>query len=526
MPRFRFLLVMLIVSTLLVIGVVWQTAWPLGIPGEWTWDRLPLAEPWFLAVIPSTIAAIIYMTFIWLAAPRLSQDRSLATGLRLCGLTLAGFAWLCVVQESAPRFNQLSKAGYVLFFRGPSGYFSQARYDVTDLLQFVAKYNKLMAQGEVLHVGTHPPGLIVLFRGLIRLCEDSRSFSQTLVQTQPPSVVAAFNDIAGSASSRETLRLADRAALWLAFLLVQFAAAVTVIPLYGLLRRSHPPRVAWLSASFWPAVPAVAIFLPKSDVLFASLGIFLGWLWLNGFGTDRIEKSARSWVCCAAAGALFWMGLTLSLAMLPIAFLLAVATLWDLFAPALDRAEQGKRIRKLAGGLIVAGITFFCLCLAVWWQFGLNLFETWHWNYLNHAAFYKSYSRTYVKWLVLNPLEFAISAGVPLVVLALAAMPGAVRLPRNPDRSLGWALVTTWCILWLSGKNMGEAARLWTFLTPWLIFPAAATLGATAPEAEPREQVQAQFRLWGIALSCQFVANISLVLRVVGFPLPFPVPSG
>ncbi len=33
-----------------------------------------------------------------------------------------------------------------------------------------------------------------------------------------------------------------------------------------------------------------------------------------------------------------------------------------------------------------------------------------------------------------------------------------------------------WAILWLSGKNMGEAARLWIFLAPWPVMTAAKAL--------------------------------------------------
>ena len=36
-----------------------------------------------------------------------------------------------------------------------------------------------------------------------------------------------------------------------------------------------------------------------------------------------------------------------------------------------------------------------------------------------------------------------------------------------------WCLTAVWVLLWLSGKNMGEAARLWLILMPWPVWLAA-----------------------------------------------------
>ncbi|MGV2336878.1 MAG UNVERIFIED_CONTAM: hypothetical protein LVR18_23230 [Planctomycetaceae bacterium] len=46
-----------------------------------------------------------------------------------------------------------------------------------------------------------------------------------------------------------------------------------------------------------------------------------------------------------------------------------------------------------------------------------------------------------------------------------------------PENSLAVALFSVWLLLLLSGKNQGEAARLWTFITPWVAIAAAPLLG-------------------------------------------------
>ena len=41
-----------------------------------------------------------------------------------------------------------------------------------------------------------------------------------------------------------------------------------------------------------------------------------------------------------------------------------------------------------------------------------------------------------------------------------------------------WCLTATWLVLWLSGKNMGEAARLWLLFMPWPVWLAAGYFAA------------------------------------------------
>ena len=67
---------------------------------------------------------------------------------------------------------------------------------------------------------------------------------------------------------------------------------------------------------------------------------------------------------------------------------------------------------------MVTAAAGFCLpIMAVWWWGQINLLNVWRWNFSNHAGFYEQFSRTYWKWLLINPLEFAVAAGLPLVVV-------------------------------------------------------------------------------------------------------------
>src|SRR5262245_21747739 len=85
MTRARLLWITLILPVLLVIWLVWNTQIPLGVVGEWVWEREPLVDPWFLAMIPALVAGIVYMTFVWFGAPRFLRCSTVEAWMWLTG---------------------------------------------------------------------------------------------------------------------------------------------------------------------------------------------------------------------------------------------------------------------------------------------------------------------------------------------------------------------------------------------------------------------------------------------------------
>jgi hypothetical protein len=525
-----------------VIGLIWGTELPLGVPNEWTWARAEPAAPVVLTFVSLALAAIGYFAFVWIGANRIERSRPMARAGWLIGLFLAGCGWLWTAQESAPESYQLSKAAWVLYSPGASGYFTEARADPRPLGTFLRDYERRMSEGDVLHIGTHPPGLIVIFRGLLALCREFPRLTDFVVASEPDSVRLSLDALAETGPpGRRPLDRIDRAVLWLAGFLAQSVAALTVLPLFGLLRQSCSARASWLAAALWPTVPAVAIFLPKSDALFPFLTALILWLWLTG-----AERGL--YLRCILAGFTLWLALCLSLAFLPIAFLAAVVTGWSRWLYAGGTGDRGpgtgKRYaesdqsarqtvsisaafhpsspvpgpRSLFRSITYAALGFALPILALRLLAGINLPAVWWLNLRNHAGFYRQFTRTYWKWLLVNPIELAIAAGLPLVCLAVYAV-------VRQWRAHGWracrpavAFLATWGILWLSGKNMGEAARLWIFLIPCLIWIAGGLFEEpfrlahrTAEERTPL------FGFWSAALTAQLIVCAALVTRVVGF---------
>ncbi|MEK6258936.1 MAG: hypothetical protein AABP62_10005 [Planctomycetota bacterium] len=516
------------------LSVLWLSQVPLGIPGEWTWDRAA-AEPdsaWNL--IGAAVAAGLYLLAVRTGWKRLCREsrspiRCVEVGAWLAALVVMACAWLWIVQEAAPLRNRLGKAAFVLYYPSSSGYFTKARYDAPNASAFLAGYEDLMRERDVLHVGTHPPGLFLVFHGLIAACEKSPVLASLLDATQPASFREACDVIAtNSLRSKPPLPLLplDRRALWLATLLVMLSASLVVVPLYGVVRQTHGPATAWLTASLWPAIPAVAVFVPKSDVVYALVGMMIVWTWLGAV-------KRRSAVLALVAGLLAWCGLMCSLAFLPV-FLFAALVSWRglKFGCASGSEErpltlspqsrgEGTGEASTVGGwfgtlplrcVIAAAAGFAAPTLLLGWLARVNLIAVWWLNYQNHAGFYQQYARTYWKWLLVNPVELSFAAGVPVVLLAAASVVSLGKERRSALAMAAWSMLFVWGTLWLTGKNSGEAARLWIVFLPWLVWLA----GPLLADAETKS-TQRWLRPAWVLLAVQLAVCLLTVARVSGF---------
>ena len=513
----------------LAVGVVgsqvylWSTRLPLGVPGEWTWRRLDSEPDALWNLIGVAAAVVLYVAFVEAGARRLSRlanskTRFLEVSAWLAGLVAVAFVWLWVVQETAPTGNRLGKSAFVLYYSSSSGYFTKARYESPDPGTFLSGYEDLMRERDVLHVGTHPPGLFLVFHGLIGACQNS-ALSSFLDATQPASFSEACKLIA-----RNSVRLvppppfgkAEERVLWLATLLVLTTASLAVIPVYGLVARSHDITTSWWAAALWPAIPAVAVFTPKSDVAYAFVGLLMVWAWLTA--VDR-----RSILLAFLAGLLAWCGLMMSLAFLPVILFMAIVG-WrpfnsttltsDVMDPAVGRFQQwiGGMPPTCCVAAGVAGFLFPTLLLG--WYCRINLLAVWFLNYQNHAAFYAQYSRTYWRWLLVNPIELTFAGGWPVMLLAAGFLWDTFRSRRLSMTPVALGVVVVWGTLWITGKNSGEAARLWIVFLPWLVWLAGMSLAEL-----DRTGTRRWFRPSMVVLAVQLVVCALTVARVSGFDL-------
>ena len=520
-------LISAIALSMISAGILWLTDIPLGIPGEWTWERIPTDDArieLILGAAQSGIAGVVYILMAWLGSRRIANCSRTEVAGWLIGIASVGFGWMLAVQESPPSGWRLSKAAFVLYYPGSSGYFHKARYEIRDTDEFLRGYEDLMAEGDVLHVGTHPPGLFLFYRTMIDEMNRRPALAEFIVSMAPASITESFDIIdANEQRSGKDLTTSDRAVIWLTTLLTQACCVLTVVPIFLMMRQTNSRDTSWRATAFWPLIPTLVIFIPKSDVLFVLPAALLVWTWLTAARHQSILFGAL-------AGAIGWAGLFCSLAFLPIGLIAFVASL--LGTVKLDEGDGTGETspqatlqqpvtlvwlwKPLLGGVIaVGGLTLIASLLC-----GMNLLNVWIYNYHNHAAFYSQFTRTVWKWWLVNPVELAFAAGVPVIFLLVRSV--MLRLSdwrvavRDP---LLLSFVTVWTLLWLSGKNSGEAARLWNPLLPILLVVAAGGLAKTTqPDgASSTHDDSGSERAWLILLSCQAVVCAAIVMRVSGF---------
>jgi methylthioxylose transferase len=498
------------------LAVLWLTHWPLGVPAEWAWSRISFdSSQWTLLILGWFSAAVmggLYLGLVAFGAPRLEQAGRLESAGWLLSLWAAAFAWLWALQESpAQQQYALGKSGWVLYYPAHEGYFEQARSQMRDVRSYLAGYEQEMARGDYLHLGTHPPGLMLIHRACLNLCTAFPSVADLLQQTESRSFrdtmdVTATTELRG----RQPITPADTAAIWLAVLLTQALAAATLVPLYGLVRRTDSATTSWWTAALWPLIPALAIFLPKSDALLPFFGVLFLWFWLEGFRRGSLSL-------CALAGGTFFLGMCLSLAILPIAVAAALLTIWEAL---LCRPEERIPPQYAAWTIrVIAAAAGWSIPIVV---LGLaariNLVAVWQWNLRNHAAFYAHFTRTYWKWLLVNPIETVFALGAPVAVVAVIGF--RYRLSGGwRQRAMGpyWCLTATWLALWLTGKNLGEAARLWLIFMPWAVWLTAAFF-VQRPTAG--DQRGGDTRGAALLFLLQMAVAVGTVTRVTGFDFP------
>jgi hypothetical protein len=117
--------------------------------------------------------------------------------------------------------------------------------------------------------------------------------------------------------------------------------------------------------------------------------------------------------------------------------------------------------------LLVIGFGFLSVMLGSWLTTEADPFVVWAWNLHHHARFYLEYPRTYSRWLWVNPIELAIAIGLPTVVWLVVGLSAPRTLPRSV-----WATLIVLALVNLTGRNMGEVARLWMLFTPTLLIAA------------------------------------------------------
>lgn len=246
------------------------------------------------------------------------------------------------------------------------------------------------------------------------------------------------------------------------------AAAFTAIPLYFLGHQLYDAHVARLSAIFGATLPALLIFAPTPDQLFALLSTLILLIWL-------MAVQRRSAIYAFLAGLLLSITTFFSLGNGALLLVLAVF--------ALGHPNLKSKIVHLKWLLwFIVGLA--SVWLIYWLGWGVAPWAVARVGLQQHYELVTSLRR-YDWWVAYNLIDLLIFAGPIVVVGFAAALFTTIRsliLPKvsttmltvgstlRKDNSTGLILALAFLILALdlSGSARGEVGRLWLFFMPLL----------------------------------------------------------
>lgn len=538
--------VTLLICIIITFVVLLTPSIPLGVVGvnadgsehiEWAWQR-HAGFGGFVdglgRLFPAVLGGGLLFGISQFGVKQCSSASKLKTATLYLALLVATCCWFRGVQQTAPAAHRETKPYWVLYDTSASGYFFEAVYRMDSTSEFLATYETKMGEGDVLHVGTHPPGLFLLAKGCLQICEKSPVLVRCLQSIEPPGTRHAFRFLEREVGwsdrltpAEQQLRLAkgsgprnfplsqsEFAGLQLLSEFSALAVVLTILPIALLSHLLFDRVTSWKLCCLWGTIPCLAVFAPKSDVLFP-----LTCTSTLAFGVAAMHLTSRkSFLWAVAAGGVLWVGLMMSLAHLPVvALLLALLVL---------RAWQsgGRTVRRDVGLLATGAGTVLLLCVGWHLATGCNMLNVWKMNLSNHAGFYDQFPRTWWKWLLVNPLELAFAVGLPLFVVAIGGVAKSLRdVFLQGKQSMTEFLSPAFCIaaaltldaLWLSGKNQGEAARLWCFLTPWLVVMSGRLLGDVGDVMQVEER--STLTGWRMLMAAQLLVATATVSCVSGF---------
>ncbi len=427
--------------------------WQVGIPGEWVWRRNQLPTP----LVPASLVALLLLGVIALACrpgrwSAMTPARR-AFLLALLVLLVLALQWALLAAVGSPAVSWVAP-GWIIASPNATTYFS-ASFEVRDVGDWLASYREQM-NALPHHARTHPPGFMLFFLVVRRLCA-------ALIPQQSPVLAAlaeGYNQTFGTLFSP-----ADAAASLVSALLAALTGALSLIPVYLLTRELLAPDAAIRAASMVATAPAILLLGASSDQLILTLTAVQLWLCYSAW---RKGSAWRVFLAGIVAG----LGLFFSLGF---AIVMAWLLVW-LVLGLLGSADRKRAAGRALGAAVIAFAGFALFYLALYLASGYHPLSVAQQALLAHRDITTAaFPRTYWKWLLMNPVEAAIFAGLPLLLVALWSVRGLRRQPtlaRLKPLLLAWLII--FALLDLSGTVRGEVGRIWLFL----LWPAALAASA------------------------------------------------
>jgi len=498
----RFGVPFLLVTTVLTGAacvLVGARKWQIGIPGEWTWsyyERPVTLLDVFVPLIPG--ALLVAVTGIALAR-RISRGFEETAAV----VIILFLAWGVTRTLSTTGPWGAEGHAYVTATGWIGGYYGEAVRESNrgSLRRYLQAYGDTISRLKVDdrirgHIADHPPGPVVFHWLVNRTLErhprlagwfipgenSGHAASTDLLRATCEEFINLQDDLAYVSDPPNPNRRLTRldppvplsrgafAGIWASATLLQAAFWLSLVPLYLLGRETHSAEAGLVAVSLSALIPSLHLFTPYVDQVFP---LFATW----GYYAWHRAMTGKSVWWAALAAIVVFAGLLWSLSLLLAVGILGLATLLKILA---EWREMRTAFRASAWAIIVLAATgtFMAVSLLPLILFRYHTWEVWKVCLTQHARFSALFHRSYLPWLWFNPVEFLLFAGVPTAVALVATAYADLRCPRPSSRwpvasLITWSLVGVLLVADISGKNLGEVARLWMFLMPFAALAAA-----------------------------------------------------
>jgi hypothetical protein len=441
-------LVLVAAAATAAFGLALAKGWQPGIPGEWVWRRNDLpAHLWWpltIGLALAALSALLCRRGLWESMTCARRIISLAGlillvfAFQLALLNAVGIPWVapgaCIISPNTTTYFSVS-----LGVRSPA--------------DWIARYPDLLPALPY-HAATHPPGLVLFFW----LARKAAAVAPLDGPSPVLDVLVALADKLGM-----TLTASDALAAIVSAALIALIGASGLVPLYLLTRSLANEHTAICATCLAGSMPGLLLLGASPDLIVMTLAIAALCRGYSGYRGSAVSG--------LLAGVIAAAGLFLSLAF-------ALVVVWAAFWLALGIARSPDRpgaVRRALRTAILSVVSFGVVYLALYFIWGYRPIATTVQALSAHRGVITvEAARTYWKWVLMNPVECAIFAGIPLVAGAFWFLP---HLRRHRNARLA-SFLTVWLVLCvlinLSGTVRGEVGRIWLLL----LWPPAVAAGA------------------------------------------------
>ncbi len=439
-------------AALLLALIVGWSSLPLGLTGEWTWQRRDVSLD--AVLIPFLFELPVFLIAFGAAYYLAGRKNGERFGwlILLAGLHFAPAVW-----DAGFGGRGENVTGFLDTYTG--GYLSEAAKIDNPGAFFAGYAHKMSLDAEPSnHLDVHPPGNVFFSYQLLQFCRKvpaSADLAAWCLSAHDRAVIDELKQNKVFIDLPDDPHVYNAAILLLALSnLLLTAANVLIILSVLVLRKFRQNGIVYGIL--------LAAFLPGAPVLFAGhFDVFMYFFGALGALFIALALQKQRLVYAVGAGLALAIATTCTLAFGALILLTGPALIW----------------KKKFTALAVFGGTGLLFVAALWLLFDVNMVECCLYASRNNAAFFRESGRSILAWWPYNTLDLVLFAG-PLPVLLMLMQLRRPKLHMPSRRIFSMLTIPILLLLLISPFSRGEMGRLLIAVMPLVMVTAIITLSS------------------------------------------------